>query len=459
MVTHVISRSISVLIWSILGFVLAWFMTRSELAQMEWEIPGEPSTYPFVQILRPRLIVIGCFVPAIMALLYAFLDVMDRYIWREWIKSFVMCTGILTLIFILGDLAENMPKLMELDDPIYGAFRFYALQLPMVFNLILPYSLLLGTLWVLSTLSSKSEITGMMQSGRSLLRITRPIIIGSCFIAVLYGIFGFQWAPGATLYRKLLFNSLQMSKPDATVIPIVYKDDKTNRVWRVTVPPHIDAPGKALEGVEVEQLISTPVGRVKHTLFADRAEWDRGTKTWNFHNTITRHNPLDTSSLEAVPVYDDTYQSLVMLPYAETPWQLIAPSMRPDTMGTPALFELIKRGGAEALSTRRAKTEWYVRLARIASCLIMVFIAIPSAISFQRRSPMVGVGLAVLLAGFMLFLYEFFPTMASAGAMPTWLGAWLPNIIYVIIAVELYRIRILQTSWRQFLFSRNCTAK
>lgn len=67
---------------------------------------------------------------------------------------------------------------MNLESPLEGTFRFYLSQLPMILNLILPYTLLLGTLWALTKLSSSSEITGMLQSGRSLLRINSPVIIG-----------------------------------------------------------------------------------------------------------------------------------------------------------------------------------------------------------------------------------------------------------------------------------------
>ena len=35
-----------------------------------------------------------------------------------------------------------------------------------------------------------------------------------------------------------------------------------------------------------------------------------------------------------------------------------------------------------------------------------------SAITFQRRSAMSGIGIALFLAAAMLFLYEFFPTLA-----------------------------------------------
>ena len=144
---------------------------------MQWEIPGTPSEYPLSQLLRPWLILLGCFLPALGMFLYNRSSILDKYVARTWFTAFIMCTAILTLIYIIGDFADNVGDLMNLDAPLMGTFRFYLSQLPMILNLILPYTLLLGTLWALTKLSSSSEITGMLQSGRSLLRINTPIII------------------------------------------------------------------------------------------------------------------------------------------------------------------------------------------------------------------------------------------------------------------------------------------
>lgn len=120
------------------------------------------------------LILLGCFLPALGMFLYNRSSILDKYVARTWFTAFIMCTAILTLIYIIGDFADNVGDLMNLDAPLMGTFRFYLSQLPMILNLILPYTLLLGTLWALTKLSSSSEITGMLQSGRSLLESTPP---------------------------------------------------------------------------------------------------------------------------------------------------------------------------------------------------------------------------------------------------------------------------------------------
>lgn len=440
----------SFLILLVLGGAAAWFLMPREWSQMQWEIPGTPSEYPLAQLLRPWLILLGCFLPALGMLLYNRADIMDRYVARTWFMAFIMCTAILTLIYIIGDFADNVGDLMNLNSPLEGTFRFYLIQLPMILNLILPYTLLLGTLWALTKLSSSSEITGMLQSGRSLLRINAPVIIGAVFAAIYFGIFGFHWAPNSTLYRKLIFSSLNQSQNDQNSRSTVFKNDAEGRIWYIGDPPGIDSPGEPFRQVRVEQF-SAP-GKMDYELFGEEASWDASSRLWTFRQAIKRtYSQREPRELDDIPVFSgDGYRTL-QESYSETPWQLISPNVRVDTQGTPALQEIIKAGTTNAKYIRSLETEWHVRVARMFSCIILTFIAIPSAITFQRRSTMSGIGIALFLAAAMLFLYEFFPTLASAGYLPTWLGAWMPNIIYIVIAIRLFQTKLAHRSFMEML--------
>lgn len=292
------------LVLLVLGGVAAWFLMPREWSQMQWEIPGTPSEYPLAQLLRPWLILLGCFLPAAGMFLYNCSDIMDRYVARTWFTAFMMCTAILTLIYIIGDFADNVGDLMNLESPLEGTFRFYLSQLPMILNLILPYTLLLGTLWALTKLSSSSEITGMLQSGRSLLRINSPVIIGAVFAAVYFGIFGFHWAPNSTLYRKLMFSSLSQNKNDSSR-SIIYKNDDESRIWYIGDPPGIDSPGEPFRQVRVEQF-GAP-GKMEYELFADEASWDPHSRTWTFLHAIEKAYPQQQPrELNGVPLSPET---------------------------------------------------------------------------------------------------------------------------------------------------------
>ena len=144
------------------------------------------------------------------------------------------------------------------------------------------------------------------------------------------------------------------------------------------------------------------------------------------------------------------------LDFPEKPYQIISPSQggRIDAMGTSALYEFIASGAGSREDRSKKRTEWHVRIARIFSCMVLVLLAIPSAVTFQRRGTMKGIGVAVLLAAFLLFLYRVFPALGESGLIQAWISAWIPNSLYIAIAIYLFRKNLAHRSFKEWCRAR-----
>ena len=414
------------------GTLLALVLVPGELEQMRWEVAGMPESYPLEQKFRPILLLVLCYIPLLGAMFYAFMGTMDRYVSRCFINYFLLCTAILLLIYMLADFTDNMERFRtRFDDPLRQALLFYASQIPMFLYQILPYTIMMGALWSLSKLCGTSELTGMLQSGRSLMRVCMPVFLYAALAAAAYGIFGFHWAPNGSLYRQMILNQ---EKLDDGPVPIIYHSDAYARIWSVEHPATFQNPGAPMRDLTIEQFDLDQSGKLLFQFKAERASWDKENSAWVLSRAYTRRL---ASAQERPP--DEEYAERLVLPLEEKPYQIIAPTQdnRIDAMGTSVLYELIKSGAGSRLDRCRYRTEWHVRLARIFSCLVLVLLALPSAITFQRRSPMKGIGIAVLLAALMLFLYRVFPSLGESGLVQAWISAWIPNVIYLLIAFYL----------------------
>ena len=452
-----IRRFLPAVIWFVLGALLALYLVPGELEQMKWEVPGMPSTYPIEQQCRPIFLSLLCFLPFIAAVFYAFMDTMNRYMTRNFISYFLMCTLILLLIYILADFTDNMERFRtRFDDPLLQSLKFYGTQLPMFLYQILPYTLLMGTLWCLSKLSGTCEITGMMQSGRSLLKLCYPIFVMGGIVSVAYGIFGFHWAPSGSQYRQIMLKESRLE--DGTPKPIIYRSDATARIWRVKIPASIDNPGAPLRGVIIEQFEQKKRGKLKEQFMAESATWNKQDSTWTLHKVYRRVIPDSRQMMQASrdltlkKSLDDEYSESLVMDFSEKPYQIISPSQgnRIDAMGTSALYEFIASGAGSKEDRCKKRTEWHVRIARIFSCMVLVLLAIPSAVTFQRRGTMKGIGIAVLLAALMLFLYRVFPSLGEAGVIQAWISAWIPNGIYICISIYLFRVNLAHRSFKEW---------
>lgn len=414
---------------------------------MQWEVPGMPESYPLEQKCRPLFLLVLCYIPFIGAVAYAFMGTMDRYMSRNFIGYFLMCTLILLLIYILADFTDNMERFRSrFDDPVRQALAFYVSQLPMFLYQILPYTLMMGTLWCLSKLSGTSEITGMMQSGYSLVRLCRPIFLYSVLVAMIYGIFGFHWAPNGSLYRQILLK--QARTADGSPPALIYRSEANARNWRIGRPASIANPGAPMKNLIIEQFDTENRGRLLRQYRAASATWNKKDSTWLLQDVYVRNMAPANIRPE-----DDAYADTLVCHFDEKPYQIISPSQsnRIDAMGTSQIYEYIASGAGSREDRCKIRTEWHVRIARVFSCLVLVLLAVPSAVTFQRRGAMKGIGIAVILAALMLFLYRVFPSLGEAGLIQAWISAWIPNACYLGIALYLFRKNLAHRTFREWL--------
>ncbi|MDO5472093.1 MAG: LptF/LptG family permease [Akkermansia sp.] len=442
---NIIQRGMPLVVFFVLGTLLAMYLVPAELEQMQWEVPGMPSTYPLEQMCRPVFLGLLCYMPFIGAVGYAFMGTMDRYMSRNFISYFLMCTLILLLIYILADFTDNMERFRtRFDDPVVQALRFYASQLPMFLYQILPYTLMMGTMWCLSKLSGTCEITGMMQSGRSLLRLCLPVFFFSVLVSMIYGIFGFHWAPNGSMYREMILK--RNASGDDAPAALIYKSEAYNRIWRVGKPAPINNPGAPMHNLVIEQF--DDAARLSCQYIAASATWNKQEATWTLRDVYIRKiAPAN------VRPDDDVYKDELLCEFGEKPYQIISPGAggRIDAMGTSMLYEYIASGAGTREDRCKKRTEWHVRIAKVFSCLVLVLLAIPSSVTFQRRGTMKGIGIAVILAAFMLFLYRVFPSLGEAGIIQAWISAWIPNVLYTIIAIWIFRNNLAHRSFKEWV--------
>jgi lipopolysaccharide export LptBFGC system permease protein LptF len=75
-------------------------------------------------------------------------------------------------------------------------------------------------------------------------------------------------------------------------------------------------------------------------------------------------------------------------------------------------------------------TKFYGRLAAPWTCLVAVLIAIPFGAGGGRRNVFVGVASSIVICLLYYFMQPLCLTFGSAGYMPPWLAAWLPNLVF-----------------------------
>ena len=419
-----------------LGAALYVALLPGENHAIEQQLVGFPDSDIAAHRARTLYLAGLCALPALAALAYALGDTLDRYITRQFLGIFGICLSALFLIWLLIDLSDKISDFRDTPSVIGTILYFYSARSPAILLLLLPYSLLLALLYSLGKLSSQREIIAVIQSGRSVIRTSLPLLVAGVFCSLLSLGLNYHWAPIAEgTQDEILATASGQQASEAS--KVLYRSPENNRLWMIGAFPPDYEKGKPLLNVEV-----TTTGENREIISrvsASHAKWDRATRSWTFENpVIGRFKPGDP------PVFETRQAPLVIDSWPETPWQLIKPGLEAAHLGIPDLNTWLQasarhRGFADPSPYL---TQWHYRWSQPFTCIVTVLLAAPLAIHFSRRGPGGGVFLAVVLSALMLLLSNISLAFGEAGLMRPALAAWLPNLAFALLGLYLFHRRV-----------------
>jgi len=423
-------------ILAIAGVVVGWWLVSAESAAVQRHLMGFPNAHAPTHLFRPAVLAILCGLPALAVLCYSLGDTLDRYMARQFGGIFNLTLGSLFLIWMLVDVNDRLSEFRDSENMLVTMGRFYLARSPSIVLTLLPYSLLLSLIYTLGKLSRDREFIAMIQSGRSILRITQPLIIAGMFATLFCTGLNYHWAPVAEANREAILKRAR-GLPVVEASDVLYFNAAERRLWLIGMFPEHYEKGEPLKDVEITRIRSDH--SIASRLSAKRALWDRETRVWTFEEAIiAKFEPGQPPEFEAFP------GPLERKGWEESPFQLIRPGLSPSHLGIPSLTGWLSNSQSTHPSHSPAayRTQWHYRWALPFTCLVTVLLATPLSIHFSRRGPGGGVFLAVVLAALLLVLSTITISLGEAGAIAPWLSAWLPNIIFTLIGIYLYQRRI-----------------
>ena len=126
------------------------------------------------------------------------LKIIDKYILKRYLGTFVVMLLLFIPIGIVIDVAEKINKILESKVP-FKAVAIYYFDFTIYFaNLLFPIFLFLSVIWFTSKLANNTEIIAILSSGISFSRFLRPYIIGASIVSIFALLMGFFLVPKAS---------------------------------------------------------------------------------------------------------------------------------------------------------------------------------------------------------------------------------------------------------------------
>ena len=350
------------------------------------------------------------------------MKILDWYILKRYLFTFLMMLLLFIPIAIMVHLAEKIGKIISNDVPL-DELAMYLLNFTIYFaNLLFPLFLFLSVIFFTSKLARNTEVVAFLSSGVSFTRFLRPYIIGAIIVAIMALFLGMFLAPKASQgfnefkYKYLSRNkNIQDTKDvfrritDNDIIYVSSYDPKSKRGQNFTLEHYKD-------------------NKLEYKIFANSIQYIEEDSIYRLRSYYKRsYDSIGNVTVEEKRRLDvefsfDTDDL--------TPVNYIA-----ETKPYNELVEFIdkekQRGSA---NIGRYEVVKYRKWSLPRSVFILTIIAV--AVSSKKRRGGMGVNLAIGITIAMIYVFfdKIFGVMAQQSNFSPLVAVWFPNIVFGILA-------------------------
>jgi lipopolysaccharide export system permease protein len=305
---------------------------------------------------------------------------------------------------------------------------YYMNFVPYFANLFSPLFVFIAVIFFTSKLAGNSEIIAMLAAGVSFKRLMRPYMISCIFISLLSFYLSAYVIPHGTVIRQnfeamyknkkknMAADNVQLQVGKGVIAYIQHYDNTTKKGY-----------GFLLDKYENKKLVSH--------MTAYEVQYDTISDSKN-HWTARNWKIRDLRGLREHITSGARKDTTIMM----EPTDLVYSKGQQETFTSPELREYISkqidRGSGNVV---QYQVEYHKRIAASFASFILTTIGL-SLSSRKRKGGMglyLGIGLALSFAYIMLQTVS--ATFAINADTPPMLAAWIPNIIFAVIAYFCYR--------------------
>ncbi|MGH7468508.1 MAG: LptF/LptG family permease [Longimicrobiales bacterium] len=347
--------------------------------------------------------------------------ILDRYVAREFTRLFLLFAVAAPLLFVLGDLTDNLDRYMDRSITPEAVALSYVYHFPLFVLYSFPIASLIGTVFTVNNMTRHSELSAAKAGGISFWRLLAPLpILGVLLTLVALGLS--ELVPITTRMRTRLLERGGNENFARTDFVYLGQDGYVFAIRR------IDLEGQVITGLVVEREGDEPSIPSLYVKAQD-AVYD-SVRGWT-----ARHGTLRLLYGEEERHFE--FRELISRRFQETPQQLLAQPKDTDEMRYRELSQFIETKIRSGSSPLELMVERAQKIAIPVATLIIVLFGAPLANSTQRGGPAYGIGISLGITIVYLMLFRIFGAAGSTGTLDPNLAAWLPNGLVFLAAMAL----------------------
>ena len=344
-----------------------------------------------------------------------------------WLFGFLL--GI-TVMFVVVDYVSNLGRFENASFIEIALFYWY--YLPWLVQIILPIVILLASMSAIGSMSRWNELVAMKTAGMNVRQLTTPLLVLGAIIAFLGFYMGEKILPRANMLRRELTENIGKSKTQRaqSAVPAsmeyrrdfyYFGNDKTIYFFKEF------RTGQAAAKNAWRETYTTR--GISQKIIADGAEYKKG--AWRFTNGTVRSFHDTVMAMSAFDTLVDTILRI-------SPKDMVVQIKSPEEMSYWELNDFAEKTRRRGEDVSRYQAQLYFKLALPVMNFIVILLGISISARAGRKGGAVLFGIGLLMTFSYWIISQFGLAFAQNGQIPPFVGAWVGNILFSIIAVFLY---------------------
>ena len=345
--------------------------------------------------------------------------ILRSYILKECIPPFFLALGVLTCIFLLGNLVQLANLVINKGVSLTAIGRVFLLYVPMLMGYTLPIACLTAVIIGFSRLSADNEILAIRATGVHIKRILYPLIMVGLILSLIAVILNDKVVPYAHYEQRKIMKNIGVENPTAALeagsfinafegqIIFIYRIEG-NTLHNIRIyQPQEDGPTRTIVARRGE---FTPVpgeDKIKLKLIDGTSDEPDLKNPNNFYKLNFKNYFMTLDLSEKKKKVDK----------------------KPKSMTLEEVKNKIDELDQLLVNTAPLRAEYHRKITWSFAVLLFILLGFPLAIITHRREKSANVVIAILCAATYYLLSLACQAMAIQNFAPVAWTMWGPNII------------------------------
>ena len=352
------------------------------------------------------------------------MSLFDLYIGRTIVHQALVVMAVLVGLFALVIFIDQIDDIGSGDYGVMRAFVFVGLSVPRIVYEVFPMAVLLGAILGLSSMARDSELIVIRASGVSVARMTLSALKFGAFFVLAAILIGELVSPySETLAQQVKAKALHRNIDQGTSFGLWFRDADTY------VNVNEVMPNLSLRNIKIFRFAGHD--RLHSLVDAEVASFVEG--SWEMSNVNT--TIIDDEGF--VEIKDSDRQ---VWPTSVTQEMMKMFAVQPAQLSMVQLRKYIGHLKRNHQDTRASELAYWGKWMLPVSTAVMVVLAIPFVLGSIRAGNMGrNLFLGSLMGLSFFFFSQVFGYVVLVHGVPPLLGATLPSVIFLGIAMIMYR--------------------